>query len=198
MSRIRRVLVVAGLAVAVALGAALPAWAAFNDTAVVSTKIPTVTVQAPTGLTVEDHCVTTTTTTKRTVRTDPVTRVQTQTAWSRTITYADSSTNVDSTTQSSTAGPGTDETTTTTVDKNTDLHVTLRWTGSPTREVTGYLVSAHLGIDGSVAPMLRTTGTQVSAVQDADALYYRPSLLVTTETRYGWTADSARTTALTC
>ncbi|WP_236832303.1 hypothetical protein [Blastococcus sp. KM273128] len=56
MSRIRRSLVVAGLAVAVALGAALPAWAAFSDTAVVSTRIPTLTVTGPASVTVDDYC----------------------------------------------------------------------------------------------------------------------------------------------
>lgn len=197
MNRIRRTLVVTGLVVAAA-GAALPAWAAFSDQAVIQTTVPTVAVQAPGGVTVEDRCVTTTTTTKRTVRTHPGSGVQTQTAWSQTVTTAESSTNVDSTTTSSTAGPGPHETTTTTVDKNTDLHVTLRWTGSPTRGVTGYLVSAHLGVNGTVTPLLRTAGTEVTQVQDADALYYRPSLLVTTETSYGWTADAPRTRVLSC
>ena len=56
MNRVRRSLVVAGLTVAVALGAALPAWAVFNDTATVRTTIPTVTVAGPTSVTVDDSC----------------------------------------------------------------------------------------------------------------------------------------------
>lgn len=198
MTGIRRALILIGLTVAVMVGAAIPASATFADLVKVTTTVPTVTVQAPSGLTVDDRCVTATTTTRRTVRTDPVTGVQTQTAYSSNTTYATSTSNVQGTTSSTAAGPGAYEQTTTTVSRNTDLHVSLSWAGSTSRGVTNYVVSAHLGINGTVTPLLSTAGVNVSQVQDADALAYQPSLLVTTHTSYGWTADSQRTPVLSC
>lgn len=120
------------------------------------------------------------------------------TGYRATTTTATSTGNVQGTTSTTEPGARPHETTTTTVTSNTDLHVTLRWTGSATREVTGHLVSSHLGTTDRVAPLVRTAGTGVGAVQDADVLPHRPSLLVTTETRYGWTVDPARTAVLSC
>jgi hypothetical protein len=198
MTGIRRVLILSGLTLAVIVGSGIPASATFVDTVGVSTAITTGTVAAPTGVTVSDSCVTTTTTVKQTVYTDPVTGARTTRYYSSSTTQATSTSNVQGTDSSTVAGPGAYETTTTTVTRNTNLHVSLSWTASTSRGVTGYVVSAHLGVNGSVAPLLGTTGTTVSQVQDADALVYQPSLLVTTQTSYGWTADSARTAVLAC
>src|SRR4051794_39900266 len=108
MSANRRMLTVVGLTGAVTAAASGPAWAAYGDSARISTT---------TATTVE----------KRTVRTDPIPGVQTQTAYSSTTTYATSTSNVQSYTTSSAAGPGLYETTTTTTTKNTDLSVTASW-----------------------------------------------------------------------
>jgi hypothetical protein len=199
MTTTRRILVLAGMLLAVVIGTTIPASATFADSASAPTMtIATGTVAAPTGLWLNDYCVTTTTTVRRTVYTDPVTGVQTQTAYSSSTTTATSTSNVQSSTTTTAAGPGAGETTTTTVSKNTNLHVTFGWTASPSPRVTGYTVNAHLGIDGSIAPMLTTTGTSVTQSQDADALYYQPRLSVTTQTSYGWTATSPTTALITC
>jgi hypothetical protein len=155
-------------------------------------------VQAPSSLVVNDWCVTTTTTTKRVVRTDPVTGVQTTVSNTTTTGTNTATSNVQGSNTTTAAGPGANETTTTTVSKNTNLHVDLRFIGSISRGVTAYVVSGHLGINDTVAPLLSTTATNVYQVQDADALYYQPSLFVTTHTNYGWTADSPRTRVLSC
>ena len=198
MTGIRRALILIGLTVAVMIGAAIPASATFADTAKVTATIGTVTVAGPATVTVDDSCITTTTTAKRTVRTDPVTGAQTVTGNTSTTTTAVSPSNVQSSTTSSAAGPNAYETTTTTVTKNTNLHVTVSWSASLSRGVNGYLVSAHLGAYNQTTPLLTTTATSVSRVEDADALAMLPSVVVTTTTTYGWTADSARTAVLSC
>jgi hypothetical protein len=199
MTAIRRSLIVLGLTVAVITGASLPAVAAFSDTAAVVTTVATGTVAAPASVTVTDTCTTATTTVRRTVRTDPVTGVQTQTAYSSNTTYATSTSNVQSSTTSSAAGPGLYETTTTTVTRNTDLSVTVSWTASGSRGVNGYLANAHL-VDGSVFPMAQTAANVLttSATVDADYLVYQPRLSITTLTTYGWTANTAQTPVLSC
>ena len=201
MNRIRRSAVLLGLTAAVVVGSSIPAAATFSES--VSTNTATLraaTVAAPTGLVVDDVCTTTTTTVKRTVNTNPGTGAQTTTYYSSTTTRAVSSTDQDGTTTSTVAGPGPNETTTTTVTKDTDLTVTLRWTASPSRGVNGYVVSAHLGIDGSISPLLSTASgtTSVTQTQDAGALSYRPSLLVTAHTTYGRTVTSAQPRVLSC
>jgi hypothetical protein len=198
MTAIRRLLLLSGLTMAVVISTGVPASATFTDTSVVAHTVSTGTVAPPTSVTVDDSCVTATTTTRRTVRTDPVTLVQTQTAYSSTTTYAASSSNVQGTTSSPAPGPGVNETTTTTVTKNTALNVTVTWTASGTRGVDGYVVSAHLGINDSLSPMLVTTATTTTRQVDADYLAYQPSVIVSTHTSYGWTADAARTAVLTC
>jgi hypothetical protein len=198
MTGIRRVLVLIGLTLAVMIGAAIPASATFADSVTAKTSITTGIVAAPTGVTVNDSCITTTTTTKRTVRTDPVTGVQTVTANSTTTGTNTSASNVQGTTTTTAAGPGAYETTTTTVTKNTNLHVTVSWVASQSRGVNGYVVSAHLGAYNQVAPLMATTATTVTAVEDADQLALQPSVIVTTSTTYGWTADAARTAVLAC
>jgi len=199
MSAARRILILLGLTVVVIVGASVPASATFSTSEVVSTTIATGTVAAPASVTVNDSCTTTTTTVRRTVRTDPATGVQTQTAYSSTTTSAGSATNVQSSTTSSAAGPGLYETTTTTVTKNTDLSVTVSWAASASRGVNGYAVNAHLA-DGSVFPMAQTAAGTLFTSQtvDADNLAYQPRLSITTLTSYGWTAQSAVTGYISC
>ena len=200
MNRIRRSAVLLGLTATVIVGSSIPAAATFTEAVSTNTAmLRTATVAAPTGLVVDDSCTTTTTTVKRTVFTDPTTGAQTTRSYSSVTTQATSSTNVESTTTDTVAGPGLNERTTTTVTKDTDLSVTLRWSPRASRGANGFVVSAHLG-DGSVTPLLSTAGgtTSVSQTQDADVLSYQPKLSVTTQTTYGWTATSAQTRVLSC
>jgi hypothetical protein len=198
MTTTRRILTLAGLIAAVMVGTSIPASATFADSAAVTTTIGTHTVQAPRNVTVSDYCVTTTTTVRRTVYRDPSTGASWQTGYSSTSSTATSTSNVQSSTTTTSAGPGWNETTTTTVTKNTDLYVTVSWLASTSPRVTGYLVDAHLGVDGSVVPMVTTTATSTSAVQDADVLAYQPRVAVTTQTAYGWTATSPLSGLITC
>jgi hypothetical protein len=198
MTTTRRILVLAGTVLAIMVGTSIPASATFADSAAVTTTIGTATVQAPTNLVVNDYCMTTTTTVRRTVYTDPATGVSSQTAYSSTSSTVGSTSNVQSSSSTTAAGPGVNETTTTTVTKNTNLHVSVTWTASTSPRVTGYVANAHLGIDGSVVPMASTTATSITAVQDADALYYQPRLSVTTQTAYGWTATTEQSALISC
>lgn len=197
MTSFRRVAILIGLTLGVIIGASIPASAIFAESVTVKPAVATGTVAAPTSVTINDWCITTTITTTRTVRTDPATGIQTQTAWSRTYSDATSSTNVDSYTSSSVPGPHPLETTTTTVDKNTALHVSAAWSASGSRGVTGYTVAAHLS-NGTAYTMAGTAGTSMSGQEDADALWYSPRLSVTTVTSYNWTATSAQTRVLAC
>lgn len=197
MTSTRRILILIGLTVAIIVGASIPASATFSEAVTVPTTVGTITVAAPGNVTVSDSCVTTTTTVKRTVRTDPVTGVQTQTAYSQTVTTAPSSTNENYYSSTPAAGPGVDETTTTTVTKNTDIHVAVSWAASATRGVNGYVITAHLA-NGSALPMAQTMTTTATGVVDADNLNVAPRLSVTTLTTYGWTATSAQTPVLSC
>ena len=199
MNGIRRASVLLGLTAAVILGASLPASADYSDLVGVNTAVGTLTVAAPASLTINDSCTTATTVERRTVRTDPVTGVQTQTAYSSTTTTAASATNVQSSTSSSAAGPGLYETTTTTTTKNTMLTVTASWPASGTRGVSGYVVNAHL-YDGSTFPMVQNAAGVLFTSQtvDADNLNLQPRLSVTTLTSYGWTAQSAISGYISC
>lgn len=203
MFGIRRILILSVLTVAVAVtviaGAGVPAWASYADSATVSTAIVTTTVAAPAWLAVNDSCTTTTTVVKQTMRTNPATGVQTQTAYSSTSTSAASSSNVQSSTTRTVAGPGWNETTTTTTTKNTTLTVSASWPASASRGVNGYLVTAHLA-DGTSYPMAQTAaGTlSTSTTVDADNLAYQPRLSVSTLTSYGWTAQSTISGYISC
>jgi uncharacterized membrane protein len=199
MTAIRRILILIVLTTAVIAGASVPAWAAFDDSVKVSTTITTTTVAAPASLTITDSCTTSTTVERRTVRTDPVTGVQTQTAYSSTTTYAATTSNVQGTTTSTVAGPGPNETTTTTTTKNTTLAVSVSWPASGSRGVSGYLVTAHLN-NATDYPMAQTAPGTLSTSQtvDADNLAYQPRLSVTTLTNYGWTAQSAISGYISC
>jgi hypothetical protein len=202
MTATRRVLILIGLTLAVTIGAAIPASATFADSVTATTGITTGTVAAPTGVSVTDSCITTTTTVRRTTRYDSATGVTTQISYSSSSSSTTSTFNDQGSTTTTTSAPGptptTTDTTTTTVTKNTNLHVTLSWTASQSRGVNGYIVSAHLGAYNQVAPLLGTTATSISAVEDADQLALGPSLIVTTSTTYGWTADAPRTRVLSC
>ncbi|WP_167760617.1 hypothetical protein [Blastococcus sp. CT_GayMR16] len=200
MNAVRRILILIPLTVAIITGASLPAWADYNDlSAIDPTTVSTLTVAAPSSVTVNNYCVTTKTTTRQTVRTDPLTGVATTTAYSSSSSSVTSPSNVQSYTTSSAAGPGADETTTTTVTENTDLRVTTNWSASATPGVSGYLVSAHLA-DGSSYAMAQTGAATLSTSGGADADYiaYSPRLSVTTLTSYGWTATTAQTPVLSC
>lgn len=200
MNAVRRTAVLLGLTAAVVVAGSIPALASFSATsAPVAARISTLTVAPPTGLVVEDSCTTVTTTVQETVHTDPVTGARTTTYYDSTTSRDPSTSNVESTSSQTVAGPGPNESTTTTVTKNTELNASLSWVASSTAGVTGYTVSARLG-NGVVTPLL-TTGsgtTSVSQVQDADVTAYLPRLLVTTQTSYRWTADSALTRVLAC
>lgn len=198
MTTTRRLLTLAGLVLAVIIGSTIPASATFTDAAAVTTTVGTASVEPAHHLKLIDYCVTATTTTRRTVSTDPATGVQTLTAYSSSTTSATSTSNEQSSTSSTVSGPGVNETTTTTVSKNTTLHVTLSWTASTSPGVIGYQVTAVAPNIGVRAVVASTTGTSVSQAQDADVLAYQPRLYVTTQTAYGWTADSGRTARLGC
>ena len=195
---IRRMLTVVGLTGAVTASASVPAWAAFADSAKVSTTIATTTVAAPASVTVNDYCVTTTTTVTDTYAINPGNGYSTLMSSSTSTSTAVSTSNVQGTTTSTVPGAA-NTSTTTTVTKNTDLHVTASWTASGSRGVNGYGVTAHL-VDGTAYPMAQTTAGTLSTSQtvDADNLAYQPRLSVTTLTNYGWTAQSALTGYISC
>ena len=56
MNAVRRALAVTGLAVALAVGSAVPAAAIFAGSAAVSTSVSTIAVAAPASVTIDDHC----------------------------------------------------------------------------------------------------------------------------------------------
>lgn len=200
MTTTRRVLILIGLMLAVTIGAAIPASATFADSATVATTVATGTVAPPASITVDDYCLTTTTTEKRTTYRDPATGVTTQTGYTWTRSEARNTYNEQSTVTNSVADPtDPNRTTSTTVTKSTDLVVNLSWTASASRGVSGYVVSAHpYGGPGQAMaqtpPTTTSTGSRVSAYN----LDYAATLSVTTLTSYGWTAQSAQTARLSC
>jgi hypothetical protein len=199
MTGIRRALVLIGLTVAVMVGAAIPASATFADTAEVTATVGTVKVAAPATVTVDDYCLTTTTTERRTTYTDPSTGATTQTGYSWTTSEARNTYNEQSSVPTTVDGPGLNEKTTTTVTKSTDLVVNLSWTASASRGVSGYVVSAH-PYGGAGQPLAQTPAstTWAGARVSAYNLDYAATLTVTTLTSYGWTAQSAQTARLSC
>jgi hypothetical protein len=60
MTRTRRILLLIGLALAVTVGAAIPASATFADSMAVKATVATGTVAAPASMTINDYCYTTT------------------------------------------------------------------------------------------------------------------------------------------
>ncbi|MGY2065321.1 hypothetical protein [Blastococcus sp. SYSU DS0619] len=136
MTRIRRALAVTGLAVAVTLGGAVPALAAWSNSDTVGTTISTGTVAPPTGVTAE-----------------------------RAGCYF----------------------------YNLILEARVTWAPSPTTRVSGYTITAYRNDtvvnEKTVGPSTRST--TITAV--AGTTY-----TVTTNTEYGWTAESARTGTVWC
>jgi len=200
MTGIRRALILVGLTPAIMIGAAIPASATFADTAKVTASIGTVKVAPPASITVDDYCLTKTTTEKRTTYTDPSTGVTTQTGYSSTTSEARNTYNEQSTVTTSEADPVDPNTkTSTTVTKSTDLVVNLSWTASPSRGVSGYVVSAHpYGGPGQAMAQTPATLTSTGSRVTAYNLDYAATLTVTTLTSYGWTAQSAQTARLSC
>jgi hypothetical protein len=88
MTGIRRIAVLLGLPLVVVIGTGLPASADFAGGAAATTGIATGTVAAPATITVNDYCLTTTTTVRQTVSTDPTTGTATTTYYSSTSTSA--------------------------------------------------------------------------------------------------------------
>jgi hypothetical protein len=80
----------------------------------------------------------------------------------------------------------------------TTLHAQLSWKASGTRGLSGYRVTAWFP-DGSSYPV-GDVGTSTSVAMDVDGSYASQNIRVTvmTLTSYGWTAESARSAALTC
>lgn len=79
-------------------------------------------------------------------------------------------------------------------------NATVTWpAGSATSGVTGYRVMAHLN-NGQSVVMAETNATTRTVSQTVDRSYlnYQPRLSVITLTRTAWTAETARTAALTC
>ena len=200
MTTTRRALVLIGLTLAVMIGAAIPASATFADSVKVSTSVATGTVAAPASVTVDDYCVTTTTTEKRTTYTNPSTGVITQTGYSWTTSEARNTFNEQSSVTTSEVDPVDANTkTSTTVTKSTDLVVNMSWTASASRGVSGYVVSAHpYGGAGQAMAQTAATTTWASGRVSAYNLDYAATLSVTTLTSYGWTAQSAQTARLAC
>ncbi|MCZ2857717.1 hypothetical protein [Blastococcus sp. VKM Ac-2987] len=56
MNAVRRALAVTGLAVALAVGTAVPASATYSDSAAVPTSVSTLVVTAPSSVTIDDRC----------------------------------------------------------------------------------------------------------------------------------------------
>ncbi len=78
-------------------------------------------------------------------------------------------------------------------------HLTVSWSPSTSRGVTGYVVRAHFA-DGGTQVLARTDAATTSAsYEDSRSWLNRsPRLTVTTVTGYGWTAASPQTAVLTC
>jgi len=197
---IRRALILTGVTFAITIGAAIPASAGFADAVKVTPTVTTAVIAPPTSITLDDYCLTTTTTEKRTSYRNPTTGVTTQTGYSSTRTEARNTYNEQSTVTTSAADPvDPNVTTATTVTKSTDLVVNLSWTASTSRGVSGYVVSAHpYGGPGQAMAQTPATLTSTGSRVTAYNLDYAATLTVTTLTSYGWTAQSAQTARLSC
>lgn len=80
------------------------------------------------------------------------------------------------------------------------MAITVSWTGSPSRGVSGYAVHAHRN-DGSTEEVGQTTADVTSISTTVDKLSTGATTVtftVTTQTTYGWTADSTSSGPLTC
>jgi hypothetical protein len=200
MTTTRRVLVLIGLTLALMVGAAIPASATFVATVTATPTVATAVIAPPSAITLDDYCLTTTTTQKRTYRTDPATGAATQTGYSSTTSEARNTYNEQSNVTTTQVDP-VDPTvkTDTTVIKSTDLVVNVSWTASTSRSISGYVVSAHpFGGPGQAMAQTSASTTWAGARVTAYNLDYAAALSVTTLTSYGWTAQSAQTARLSC
>jgi len=80
------------------------------------------------------------------------------------------------------------------------LHAKVSWSASTTtRGVSGYRVTAWFA-DGSTYPVGDVAAGTTSVTMDVDGSYASQGIriTVTTLTSYGWTAQSARSAAITC
>jgi hypothetical protein len=185
MTATRRLATLIALTVSVILVGTLPASAGYADTVSTSAQLSTLTVAAPTNLSVTDYCRLTTTTTERTV--DPTTNSTS----TRITSYTTGTTTVHHDDRTTVSGN-----TTTTVSRRTTLYASLNWTASTSPGVSGYRVNVRTG--DHMVPMGTVTGTAISGSEDARYTAYGLSLSVTTLTSYGWTAESVATRPLTC
>ena len=81
----------------------------------------------------------------------------------------------------------------------TTLHAKVSWGASPTRGVTGYVVTAVFS-DGSKYPVAQVAAPATSITGDYDAFYATQNIrvIVTTYTSYGWTAVSSQSGVVKC
>jgi len=81
----------------------------------------------------------------------------------------------------------------------TDLNVTLTWKTSTTAKVSGYDITAYTS-SGQVLETFSTGATATSYSVSASKAYasYGLRVTVTTQTSYGWTAESPKSGAITC
>jgi hypothetical protein len=81
----------------------------------------------------------------------------------------------------------------------TTLHARISWTASPSRGVSGYLVTAVFS-DGTKYPVAQLSAATTSLSGDYDASYASQNIRVTatTLTSYGWTKESALSGVITC
>jgi hypothetical protein len=135
----RRLLLLAGLILAIVLGSGIPADAAFSaSTAPLSTTIATATVAPPTNVVGALACAKTST-------------------------------------------------------------MSATWTKSTSTRVTGYLVTVYFGDGTFQTVQMAATATSWSAtIQEYYVTAYSVAFSVTTQTDYGWTAESTRTGTFQC
>jgi hypothetical protein len=135
----RRLLLLAGLILAIVLGSGIPADAAFSaSTAPLSTTIATATVAPPTNVVGALACAKTST-------------------------------------------------------------MSATWTKSTSTRVTGYLVTVYFSDSTFQTVQMAATATSWSAtIQEYYVTAYSVAYSVTTQTDYGWTAESTRTGTFQC
>lgn len=81
----------------------------------------------------------------------------------------------------------------------TTLNARVSWTGSASRGVTGYVVTAYF-TDGSKYPVVWVNAPATSVSGNYDAYYATQNIrvTVTTYTSYGWTEESALSGVIRC
>jgi hypothetical protein len=81
----------------------------------------------------------------------------------------------------------------------TTLNAKVSWTASPSRGVSGYVVTAVFS-DGTKYPVAQVGATTTSLTGNYDASYASQNIrvTVTTLTSYGWTEESAQSGVIKC